>query len=62
MLARFKAEERDVAGQAIGRAADAVETFVERDIMAAMNQFNAAGDKEAQKNEEHENSKPKSEI
>ena len=61
VLARFKADERDVAQEAIGRAADAVEVFIGNGIMAAMNQFNAVGDKEA-KSEEQENNKPKSEI
>ena len=42
VLARFPAGEREVVDGAIGRAADAAETFVADGIEAAMNRFNAA--------------------
>lgn len=44
VLSTFGREEREVIDQAIGRAADAVETFVEEGLGAAMNKFNAADD------------------
>jgi PTH1 family peptidyl-tRNA hydrolase len=40
VLSRFAREERAVAAEAVARAADAVETFVEEGIQAAMSRFN----------------------
>ena len=40
VLARFEAAEREVVDEALGRAADAVETFVADGIDAMMNGFN----------------------
>ena len=40
VLARFGREERDAVVEAVSRAADAVELFVEQDIEVAMNRFN----------------------
>jgi len=45
VLAPFRPEERLVVRQAIDRAADAVETFVESGLEVAMNRFNAAEDR-----------------
>jgi len=45
VLARFEPEERRLVEEAIGRAADAVETFVTEGIEPAMNRFNARDDK-----------------
>jgi PTH1 family peptidyl-tRNA hydrolase len=45
VLARFEPEERRSVEEAIGRAADAVETFVTDGIEPAMNRFNARDDK-----------------
>ena len=44
VLARFDNDEHDAVNQAIGRAADTVEVFVDVGIEAAMNRFNAADD------------------
>jgi peptidyl-tRNA hydrolase, PTH1 family len=44
VLSRFPSSERAIVDQAIERAADAVETFVEVGFDAAMNRFNAASD------------------
>jgi PTH1 family peptidyl-tRNA hydrolase len=40
VLSRFGREERDAVVEAVNRAADAVETFVDEGIEAAMNRFN----------------------
>jgi peptidyl-tRNA hydrolase, PTH1 family len=40
VLARFSRDEREVAADAVKRAADAVELFVEEGLEAAMNRFN----------------------
>jgi PTH1 family peptidyl-tRNA hydrolase len=40
VLARFEPEERSVIEDAIGRAADAAETFVADGVSVAMNRFN----------------------
>jgi PTH1 family peptidyl-tRNA hydrolase len=40
VLSRFGQEEREAVTEAVGRAADAVELFVEQDVEAAMNRFN----------------------
>jgi len=40
VLARFGREERDAVVEAVNRAADAAELFVEQDIEVAMNRFN----------------------
>jgi PTH1 family peptidyl-tRNA hydrolase len=42
VLSRFGAEEREAAVDAVARAADAVEVFVDEGIEAAMNQFNSS--------------------
>jgi PTH1 family peptidyl-tRNA hydrolase len=44
VLSKFPPGERDVVERAIGRAADAVETFVSDGLQVAMNRFNAADD------------------
>ena len=44
VLATFDRDEHDAVTQAIGRAADAVEVFVDLGVEAAMNRFNAADD------------------
>jgi peptidyl-tRNA hydrolase, PTH1 family len=44
VLSRFGSDEREAAADAVKRAADAVELFVEQDIEAAMARFNAALD------------------
>jgi len=40
VLARFEPDERSVIDDAIGRAADAAETFIAEGVSAAMNRFN----------------------
>jgi PTH1 family peptidyl-tRNA hydrolase len=45
VLSKFPPDERDAVDRAIMRAADAVEMFVSDGVHAAMNRFNAAGDK-----------------
>ena len=45
VLSRFGPEEQEAAVEAVGRAAAAVELFVEKGIEAAMNRFNALDDK-----------------
>ena len=40
VLSRFGREEREAVVEAVNRAADAVETFVDEGIEAAMNRFN----------------------
>jgi len=45
VLSKFPPSERDVVERAVGRAADAVETFVSEGVQVAMNRFNAADDK-----------------
>ncbi len=45
VLARFGTDERKTADEAIGRAADAAETFLDADIEVAMNRFNASDDR-----------------
>ena len=42
VLGRFDADERPQIDAAVKRAADAAEVFVKENILAAMNQFNAA--------------------
>jgi PTH1 family peptidyl-tRNA hydrolase len=44
VLARFDPGERDIVGDAIGRAADAAETFVADGLDATMNRFNRKRD------------------
>jgi PTH1 family peptidyl-tRNA hydrolase len=44
VLSRFVPAERAAIDSALGRAADAVETFVDAGLEVAMNRFNAAGD------------------
>ena len=43
VLTRFTAEEQPMVGEALERAADAVETAVTEGLPAAMNRFNAGG-------------------
>src|SRR5436190_5788542 len=50
VLARFEPEEREVIGDAIGRAADASEVFVAEGVVAAMNRYNKKDDKTAEDN------------
>ena len=45
VLSRFGPEEQEAAVEAVGRAADAVELFVDKGIESAMNRFNALDDK-----------------
>ena len=40
VLSRFAADERSLVADAVSRAADAVELFVEQDVEAVMNRFN----------------------
>ncbi len=47
VLSRFARDERDIAIAAVARAADAVETFVEEGIEAAMSRFNGEPEKPA---------------
>jgi PTH1 family peptidyl-tRNA hydrolase len=49
VLQDFSQDERPLVDEALDRAAAAVETFVQEGITIAMNQFNAAGDKGAGK-------------
>ena len=42
VLSKFPLSERDVVERAVGRAADAVETFVSDGLQVAMNRFNMA--------------------
>jgi peptidyl-tRNA hydrolase, PTH1 family len=44
VLSKFLPSERDVVERAVGRAADAVETFVSDGLQVAMNRFNVAGE------------------
>jgi PTH1 family peptidyl-tRNA hydrolase len=44
VLSKFPPSERDVVERAVGRAADAVETFVSDGLQVAMNRFNASDD------------------
>jgi PTH1 family peptidyl-tRNA hydrolase len=44
VLSKFPPSERDVVERAVGRAADAVETFVSDGLQTAMNRFNASDD------------------
>jgi PTH1 family peptidyl-tRNA hydrolase len=48
VLSPFQPDEREVVAEAISRAADAVETFVDEGIGPAMNRFNARGDTAAE--------------
>jgi peptidyl-tRNA hydrolase, PTH1 family len=45
VLARFDAAERPIIDDAIGRAADAAETFIREEIVAVMNTYNRKDDK-----------------
>jgi PTH1 family peptidyl-tRNA hydrolase len=45
VLARFDAAERPIIDDAIGRAADAAETFIREEIVAVMNTYNKKDDK-----------------
>jgi PTH1 family peptidyl-tRNA hydrolase len=48
VLSRFEPAERPAIDSALIRAADAVETFVEAGVEAAMNRFNAAGESQSE--------------
>jgi peptidyl-tRNA hydrolase, PTH1 family len=48
VLSRFAPAERPAIDAALVRAADAVETFVEAGVEAAMNRFNAAGESQSE--------------
>jgi PTH1 family peptidyl-tRNA hydrolase len=45
VLASFRSDEREIIREAIDRAADAVETFLEDGLAVAMNRFNRAEDR-----------------
>jgi PTH1 family peptidyl-tRNA hydrolase len=45
VLARFEADERQIVEEMIGRAADAVETFIESGIESVMSTFNRKDDR-----------------
>lgn len=51
VLSRFGPEEREAAGEAVGRAADAVETFIADGIEQAMNRFNVREDEGSEEEE-----------
>jgi PTH1 family peptidyl-tRNA hydrolase len=53
VLSRFEAEERDTADEAVSRAADAVETFLEEGIGPAMNRFNTRGEPTVEQEQEN---------
>jgi PTH1 family peptidyl-tRNA hydrolase len=44
VLSRFAREERDTVAEAVSRAADAVDVFVDEGLEAAMNRFNPPAD------------------
>jgi PTH1 family peptidyl-tRNA hydrolase len=48
VLSRFEPAERPTIDSALVRAADAVETFVDAGVEAAMNRFNAAGESQSE--------------
>lgn len=52
VLSRFQRDELEAAGNAVSRAADAVETFVEQGIGPAMNRFNVREDTTAAEEED----------
>jgi peptidyl-tRNA hydrolase, PTH1 family len=54
VLSPFGPDEREVVAQAVFRAADAAELFVERGIDAAMSRFNPSEDRENGQAEERE--------
>jgi PTH1 family peptidyl-tRNA hydrolase len=53
VLSRFEAEERETADEAVSRAADAVETFLEEGIGPAMNRFNTRGEPTVEQEQEN---------
>jgi PTH1 family peptidyl-tRNA hydrolase len=53
VLSRFEADEREVAEEAVSRAADAVETFLEEGIGPAMNRFNVRGEPTVEQEQEN---------
>lgn len=48
VLSRFNRDERDLVADAVSRAADAVELFVEEGVEAVMNRFNAESSKSSE--------------
>ena len=50
VLSAFRHDEREIVARAIGRAADAVELFVDEGVHAAMNRYNASEDAAAEDN------------
>jgi PTH1 family peptidyl-tRNA hydrolase len=48
VLSRFSRDERDLVADAVSRAADAVELFVEEGVEAVMNRFNADSSKSSE--------------
>jgi len=46
VLGKFSSDQRKALDPALSRAADAVSTWIDRGIVAAMNQFNVAEDKQ----------------
>jgi len=46
VLAKFDADERSVVEETVGRAADAVELFLDEGIGPVMNRFNRRDDKD----------------
>jgi PTH1 family peptidyl-tRNA hydrolase len=46
VLGQFRREEEAAIAQAVNRAADAAELFLEQGVIAAMNRFNGPGDRD----------------
>src|SRR5688500_123539 len=57
VLGKFTPDQRKVIDEALGRAAGAVTTWIDKGVTAAMNQFNADDDVKEKKKENHEDTK-----